>query len=464
MKSLELRVIMDKINGRLFNGSNRYIVNDLVTRTHRLQNGSLLLDIYKEKDLTLIKNSEKIKCSIVTDTPCSFLGLGENITIIKVPDIREAAWDFIEYYRSLFTIPIIGVTGTCGKTTTKEMIKHILSRKFKIKSTYKSYNSLFRNLGYLMEIDDQTEAAVYEMGVAYPKDLKTSCRFFKPQVGVITNIGIDHIQGCKTLEDYIQCKAEFLEGLGFEGCLVLNGDDENIKKMDLVPYRGRVLYFGVGENTQFKVLDIRAVENGHNFKIQHEDKIYDFFIPGLGEFNVYNAVAAIAASYAVGVDIKEAGDSLLSFKHIEKHLAMDPGILGSTIIDDTWSSNPTSAEAALRLLKSVSQGKKTIAVLGKMSLLGEDSAKYHFRVGEIVAENGINTLLVNGYKANEIGLGAIKAGMKEENIHFCLDANESYKILKNYLDENTIVLVKTSMLDSYGSFIDKILLARQEGS
>jgi UDP-N-acetylmuramoyl-tripeptide--D-alanyl-D-alanine ligase len=458
MKNLPLKLIVEKINGKLEQGTDNLIIDDLVTRTKKLMHGGVLFDLYHDQYINPALYDKNYSCAIITDKPANFRGLGENITIIQVSKINEAYWKFTEFYRNIFNIPVIGVTGTCGKTTTKEMIKHILSGTYKVNATYKSYNASFRNLGYLLSINDETQVAVYEMGVASAGDIKTSCMYFKPQVGIITNIGIDHLQAFGTLDAYIKAKAEFLEGLGFRGTLILNADDENIKQIDLQKYRGKIIYFGFDEQSHFKILNITQVKEGLKFALQYRYKIYHFSTPGYGEFNVYNAIAAIAATHAIGFDIKEAGERLASFHHVEKHFEFNKGINGSTIIDDTWSTNPTSAKAALKLLKYLSQGKKTIAVLGEMSLLGNQSNKYHCKIGEKVADIGIDQLIVIGDGAVEIGLGALQKGMKHDNVYFCKGSGETYEVLKESLDENSLALVKTSMTASHSDLMEKILI------
>lgn len=340
------------------------------------------------------------------------------------------------------------------------MIKHIMAGTYKVNATYKSYNALFRNLGYLLDINEDTQAAVYEMGVAFSGDLKTSCRYFKPQVGIITNIGIDHIQGFGTLDAYIKAKAEFIEGLGYEGTLILNADDENVTKIDLSKYRGNTIYFGFSDRSHYKASNLTHEKGVLKFRLQFEDRTYHFSIPGHGEFNVYNATAAIAAAHVVGLEIEEAGARLASFQNVEKHFEFNDGINGSTIIDDTWSTNPTSTEAALKLLKSLSQGKKTIAVLGKMSLLGNQSDQYHYKTGEKVADIGIDQLIVIGDGAAQIGRGALQKGVNKDNVYFCRDSDETYEVLKKTLDKNSIALVKTSMLASYTDLLAKIIIKK----
>jgi UDP-N-acetylmuramoyl-tripeptide--D-alanyl-D-alanine ligase len=460
MKNLPLKTIVEVVNGDIQKGTDDFVIESFVTRTKRLKQGALLFDLYHEENINTDSCPKGRSCAIVTDTPANFSGLGENITVIQVVDINEACWKFIEFYRSLFKIPVIGVTGTCGKTTTKEMIKHILSENYKVNATYKSYNALYRDLGYLLDIDDDTQAAVYEMGVASPGDLNTSCRYFKPQVGVITNIGIDHLQAFGTLSAYIMAKAEFLEGLGFEGTLILNADDENIKKIDLEKYKGNVITFGFDDQAYFKASNVQHTKGGLKFTLQYNDNVYNLFIPGYGEFNVMNATAAIAAAHAIGFDINEAGGRLASFRNVERHFEFNRGINGSTVIDDTWSTNPTSTEAALKLLKTLSQGKKTIAALGRMCLLGKRSSEYHYKIGEKVAEIGIDQLIAIGDGASEIGLGAIQKGMDWDSVYFCKDSDETYEVLKKALNENSISLVKTTMEASYADLMNKIIIRK----
>ena len=183
--------------------------------------------------------------------------------------MEEAYWKFIHYYRNLFQIPVIGVTGTCGKTTTKEMITQILEQDYNVDSTWMSMNSMSVNLRYLMRFDEDTEMAVYEMPVAYPGYLKVACQYFQPQIRILLNIGVHHLADCETPEVYMKAKAEITEGLDHEkGILILNGDDENIKKVvDVTPFKN-VIYFGKGEKAQFRAEKIQYGNKGMKFMLE----------------------------------------------------------------------------------------------------------------------------------------------------------------------------------------------------
>lgn len=457
MKNLFLKTIVEKLGGKILQGSDNLIIHDIAVRIKRVQKGTLLLDLYHDQARNLEVYFKDYSCAVITDRPENFKGIGKNVTLIQVSNMDDATWNFIDYYRSLFRIPVIGVTGTCGKTTTKEMIKHIMSGVLRVNATYKSYNAAFRHFSYLLDMDDQTQAAVYEMGLAYPGDLLRSGRFYKPHVGVITNIGIDHLNAFGKLDNYIQGKGEMLEALGNRGTLVLNADDENTKKIDLSKFKGNIVYFGFSEKSHYTISNVTPVEGGFEFNIHHRDKNYKFFVPGNAEFNVYNATAAIAATHAIGFDLRRIADRLATFKNVEKHFELVEGINGSTIIDDTWSTNPTSAEIALKLLKTNANGKKTVAVLGKMSLLGRHSSKYHYNLGEKISEIGIDNLVVMGDKAVPIAIGALEKGMPENCIYIKNNSDEAYEVLKEILDENSIVLIKTSMLTPYNDLLDRII-------
>jgi UDP-N-acetylmuramoyl-tripeptide--D-alanyl-D-alanine ligase len=460
MKPLSLKMIVETMNGTIEQGPDNLIICEIETRWKRFKPNTLFLDSHHHPSFSPNRYPQYFPCAIVTDRPEFFSGFSDNGVIIRVADIEAAYWKFIDYYRNLFQIPVIGVTGTCGKTTTKEMIKHILTGTYRVNATYKSYNALFRNFGYLLEINDDTQAAVFEMGVAFAGDLTTSCRYFKPQVGIITNIGVDHLHAFGAVDAYIKAKSEILKGLDEQGTLILNADDENTHKIDLQPFRGKILYFGSGGGAHYQIRNITWRNGVIQWTLQYADQTYHFSVPGYGCFNVSNATAAIAAAHAVGMDIGEAGARLASFQNVERHLEFNRGIQGSTIIDDTWSTNPTSVEAALKLLKSMSHGKTAIAVLGKMSLLGRQSGKYHYQTGAKAAELGIDRLIVIGPGADQIGRGALEKGMDPKNVYFCKDSAETLEVLQPLLNPTSLALVKTSMLASYKDLINKIIIQR----
>lgn len=445
MKSLLLNDIIHQINGRVLSGLDNFLIKKVMNLTKKdIKNNTLLF--HRDRDSIMGKYwSENDFIAVVTDTPEQCTNLGDRITVIKVDDIEAAYWKFIDYYRNLFQIPVIGVTGTCGKTTTKEMIKQILEEDFNVEATWASMNSMSVNLRYLLDIDDETEMAVYEMPVCYPGYLQVACRYFQPQVRILLNIGVHHLADCDTPEAYMKAKAEMVDGLDSDhGILILNADDENIKKVvNITPFQN-VIYFGKNEFSHFRAENIQYAEKGMNFNLKHNEQCYKVFIPGFGEHNVYNALAALAAVTSVGMDIETAIQRLVNFEHVEEHLEFKSGFNGCLVIDDTWNSSPLSMETGLQVLNDVSDQKFSIALLGYMPQLGEGvyAEQEYGKIGEKAVEYDLDLLFVVGKEAEKIGQRALEKGMDKNKVFFCETGAEIFKILKPYLNDQTIVLLK----------------------
>lgn len=456
MKKLYLKDIVQAIDGEIIRGPNNLIIDKAIKNLKETIIPNTLFFALDEK-AQLNQDLLKKILVIVTDNHERFSQLEGINTLVRVTNIKKAIDKFAHYYRNLFSLPVIGITGTCGKTTTKEMVKHILGKHYKVKSTYLSSNGLSLNFHYLLGINSTTQAAVFEMGVAYPGDLLKSCEYFQPQIGVITTIGIDHLFGCKTLENYIKAKGELLKGLNYQGTLILNGDDENIKKIDLTPYQGQVIYFGTKPHCNFKAIDISYAQEGMNFTLEYQGTtLPNLFIPGYGEHNVYNALAAIAATVSTGleIDINEAAETLKSFQPIGRHLQFYPGLNGSLVIDDTWNANPTSVEMALKVLRDIAEEKKKIVVLTEMQLLGNSATEYYSQIGTKVVDMGIDILITVGRRAKQISKQALEMGMKE--VYICKKSGEALKVLKGILDNQSIVLVK--MEDYFSRILRNIIV------
>ncbi|WP_147535604.1 Mur ligase family protein [Bacillus marasmi] len=448
MKSLSLNEILNVIGPHIIRSSalasNPIIQRAMDWTAKDIDDHTLVFHMDHEKIRGKYwKNNQDI--AIITDKPELCTNLGGKITLIETKDLEGAYWNFIEYYRGMFDIPVIGVTGTCGKTTTKEMMKQILSEDFKVKATWKSMNSMSVNLRYVTGIEEDTEVAVFEMPVAYPGYLRVACRAFKPQIRILLNIGVHHLADCDTPEVYMKAKGEIVDGMDPQNdVLIVNADDENIRKvLDPSPYK-KVIYFGKTQRAQFRIDESHFGNGGMNFTFTHESKQYQAFVPGYGEHNVYNALAAIAAVSFVGISIPTAITRLASFKQVKSHLEFNHGTNGSTIIDDTWNSAPLSMDSALQVLKNVSIGKKSIALLGYMPQLGTGTHAFeqYSEMGKRAAEAEVDLLVIVGEKAKVIGESALKHGYPAEQLHFCETGEEIYQVIQAHLEPDTNILLK----------------------
>ncbi|WNF35721.1 UDP-N-acetylmuramoyl-tripeptide--D-alanyl-D-alanine ligase [Bacillaceae bacterium IKA-2] len=433
--------IREVIDGKLVKGSEDWSVEDVVYRLEKLhtKKSMIFLRLKRKVDWDRIKSFSP--CVVVTDEIFDELQSIPQCTVILVQQTSKAFWTFVEYYRDLIDIPVVAVTGTCGKTTTKEMITQILSNDRTVQATKGSANSRLQDLPYLLGIDHNTKAAVIETAVGRPGDITEHCRYFKPTIGVITNIGVYHLDGCGTFENYLKAKAEMLDCIDETGVLILNGDDENIKKLKLENCKGRIVRFGIDPSCHYRASNIDFVEGGMAFTLTFEKKNYSVFVPGYGEHQVENALATIAAVSEIGMGIKEAIDYLRGYRPFGRYLELSHGMSGAMILDDTFLTNPMSIEAALKVLKSLAKGRTKIALLGEINRLGDFDEEYHRQIGDMVVKYKVDTLITVGKKADDIGKQAKKKGFKGPIYAFETLAG-LYEMLVEMLDSQKILLVK----------------------
>ncbi|WP_053365724.1 Mur ligase family protein [Bacillus sp. FJAT-27245] len=391
---------------------------------------------------------------IVTDSPFDNMEKMKFEQIIMVEDIFSTFYKFTSYYRHMFNIPVVAITGTCGKTTTKEMLKHILQTNFTVQATIGNRNSSYFNLPYLVGITEKTDIAVIETGVAEPGDMVEACNYFFPTIGIMTMIDTDHTDEFPSFEDYVAEKEKLIHGLDEKGTLIINIDDSNISSMNFSIFKGKIITFGKSEGATFQIKESHFHKSGMEFTLIHQKKEYIAFIPGIGEHNVYNAVAAIAGAVEAGIDITASIERLASFQHLRSHFEIIQLPNQITLIDDTWKSNPPSLENGLRLLGEISvPSQRKIAVLGRMGPLGQYADEKYKKVGRLLVEIGVNKLITKGFIGKEIAKAALLAGMSKRDIHHYTDTHDVQDFLEKILKPNDIVYFKIWRDDSFGDVI-----------
>lgn len=443
MKPLSVKQIRTVLAGDLIQGSDETIVHYGAYRLKQILNKNTIFFLKKK-----IVNWEPLKkffpLIIVTHRELNVPEQMDGLTVIKVKNTEDAYWKFIHYYRRLFQIPVVAITGTSGKTTTKEMISHILTPDKIVTATNITSNSRTAHFQYLLNINENTEAAIFETAVGAPGDIINAGKYFKPTIGIITNIGAHHLNYCKSPEAYIKAKAEMLEILNQSGVLIINAEDKNTKKIDLSNFRGRIIKVGTDSSSQFQAKDIKYKNNGMQFTMHHKSEQYIVFVPGLGEHQVYNALAAIAAAYEIGVPLLSAINRIKTFQNLKHHLQAFKGWNGSTILDDTWSITTTSLEAGLKVLSNIGKGKKRVAIIGTLTDLGSWGYIIHKQAGGIICQVGVDILITIGQHASIMADQVLK---KNVNVQVYTFNNSPlvYDLLAKILDENTIVLIKGDM-------------------
>jgi len=433
-------------------GSDDLLIKNVTYYLQKMKKHNMLLFLRSNwnVDWDIIRSC--VPCAVITDEDFSDLQGIDGCTIILVEDIEIAYWQFVDYYRSLFQIPVVAVTGTCGKTTTKDMILHVLKNEFKVHGTNASANGRTGHLSNLIGIDENTEAAVFETAVGKPGDITNSGRYFKPTIGIITNIGLDHMDGCITLEGYIKAKAEMVSILSDKGVLILNADDEKSRKIGLINFVGRIVYFGIHHPSDFQASEVHYGKNGMDFVLTFEDTKHPMFVPGYGEHQVYNALAVCAAVYEMGMGIGmcAVAERLQTFNNMLRHLEMLPGTGGSMILDDTWKISLNSLEAAFKVLYEIGKKKKRMALLGDLPSLGNLHEEVYQNAGEMIARAKVNVLFsvgkIDGKMVRKMAKYAEKKGWKGK-VRDIEDYDDAYHLLKKKLDDDCILLIKGDMYD-----------------
>lgn len=351
------------------------------------------------------------------------------------------------YRRSKKNLRVIAITGSNGKTSTKDILAHCLSSKYRVVKTQANFNNEIGLPKTLFDVQDDTEIVVLEMGMRGFNQIRELCYIAKPESGLITNVGVSHIEILGSQENIAKAKSELLDGLTADGFAVLNGDDEYVSKMG-EKAAAQVNYFGLKNSNDYYATNIVMNSDGTDFTCNERisGKTCKVHLPILGIHNVYNALSAIAMSVCYGVSMAECAKALESVKLSERRLEIvKRGDL--TFIDDSYNANPASMKAALETLKMVKEGSektqrcRSIAILADMLELGDIAKKAHEDIGSLCKELGVDYLITYGNSAKDIYWTAKKMGVKAQ---FCEDTRRAYECLVHVVHSGDIVLLKGS--------------------
>ncbi|MFA6808803.1 MAG: UDP-N-acetylmuramoyl-tripeptide--D-alanyl-D-alanine ligase [Eubacteriales bacterium] len=373
----------------------------------------------------------------------------EDRALILVANSLDAFQRLARAWRDKINPVVIGITGSNGKTTTKDMVAAVLGQKYKVHKNAENHNTDIGLPMTILKADEDTEILVLEMGMRGLGQIKTLCEIARPDTGVITNIGTTHLELLGTCENIAEAKWELIESLPASGTAVLNTEDFwSIKKSGRI--NNPIVFYGT--KGEYKTPDIFGGnfvvvgEMGTSFDVNYKNEKFRGELPIPGEHNILDALAALGVGMVYGVSLEKGLLGLKNFKLSGMRLEILDGIDESRIISDVYNANPVSMKASLEVLKSRG-GEKTVAVLGEMYELGEAAVKGHCEVGIVVGELQISELVVVGKLAENIALGALQAGMEKEHVHYCSNCEEALEVTKivlKKLGSGTSVLVKGS--------------------
>jgi UDP-N-acetylmuramoyl-tripeptide--D-alanyl-D-alanine ligase len=371
--------------------------------------------------------------------------------IIPVEDTLFSLQEMSLMHRKKFLVPVIAVTGSNGKTTTKEMLASIMLQRGPV---LKNEGNLNNHIGVpltLLRLDARHKAAIIEMGMSGLGEIETLTQLAVPSVGVITNIGPAHLQFLGSTDTVAQAKGELLQMMRSDGTAVLNADDQYFTVLRN-KYSGRVISFGIDRQADLQARDIVQGHDLTGFTLHADGRSVLVRLRTVGRHNVYNALAAAAAAIAAGLPLETVKFGLEEFRPV----AMRSEIRdwnGRRVLADYYNANPASMKAALETLASLKSGKRTVAVLGDMLELGDAEVEAHREIGRTVSSLGIDLLICVGPLARHIAAGAMAAGMARGSVIEAGTTSLGAAILLERSRPGDTVLVKGSR----GMKMEKVL-------
>ncbi len=364
------------------------------------------------------------------------------LAYVQVPDTLKALQDVGAYKLRQVDPLVIGITGSVGKTSTKEAIAGALAQRHQVLKTERNLNTEIGVPLSLLRLEPRHDVAVLEMGMYVPGDIRFLAELTRPRIGVVTSVSHVHAERVGSIERIAEAKAELVDHLPKDGIAVLNGDDPFCAAM---AQRGkRSLLFGLGESCQVRTMAVRSRGlEGISLRIGYGGSEEDVDLKLLGRHSAYHALAAVAVMLSMDYSLAEAVASLAASPMESLRLRIIEGRGGVTVIDDSYNSSPVAAKAALALLAEAGAGVQRAAVLGDMRELGTYSAELHREVGAEAASRASLVITV-GDEARLIAEGALAAGLPDDSVMATTDPQEAIDFLKPRLNAGDYLLIKGS--------------------
>lgn len=449
MMRMTLSQICSAVNGRLLSGAGDTAVASVSTDSRAMVPDGLFVPLTGENfnghDFIEEAFRKGAGACLMEKNACenpSYEKRFRNRPVILVDSTLKALGDMAHWRRKQFDVKLAAVTGSNGKTTTKEMVWSIVRRVSNCLKNQGNQNNLIGLPLSLFQLTKQHTTAVVELGTNQKGEIRRLAQICSPEIGLITNIGPSHLEGLKSLNDIMEEKGALFEALPPQGTAAVNADDALVVKASKRT-RADKLFFGF-EKADIRATEIVADNRGNiSFDLHVYDKSKTVVLQMPGSHSAANALAAAAVASLLGADIEAIAAGLESFHPVSGRMEVIT-LHGVRVINDSYNANPASMYAALKTLATLQTPGKRVAVLGDMLELGKDAALFHRQLGEQAAELGIDLLFFSGQYARTVRAGARSGGMSEEALWVAADLNDLSEMLKERIVPGDTVLVKGS--------------------
>jgi UDP-N-acetylmuramoyl-tripeptide--D-alanyl-D-alanine ligase len=441
MNPLTLSQIAQFAGVSLLSGDGTVVINRISTDSRTIKPGELFVALRGEN----FEGHDFVEASAKAGAAGALVDINWpgsvpiNFALLRTTDTLQAYQNLAVNYRRSLALKVLAITGSNGKTSTKDFAASVLARRFRVTKTEGNFNNHVGLPRTILEARSGDEVAVWEIGMNHPGEIAMLSKIAEPDAAIITNIGVAHIEFMGSREAIATEKGALAEAVAAQGTVILNADDPFSKEI-AARTRAKIIFAGTTSGA-VKAIEIRQSAEGSEFTIVEGAHRCRAQVPVAGLHMVQNALLAVAAGRAFGLSIEECAAGLAGTPLTKARLQIKE-INGVQFLDDSYNANPDSMKAALRTLVELEAEGKRIAVLGEMRELGAESERGHREVGETAATLGVNHLITIGDAAELIGEGARTAGM--DKVSSVQSTSQAAKLLGEMAEPGDLVLIKGS--------------------
>ncbi|MBT7520844.1 MAG: UDP-N-acetylmuramoyl-tripeptide--D-alanyl-D-alanine ligase [Nitrospina sp.] len=447
MIEMKIEECLRAIGGKNSSGVGDEFFRGVSIDSRTLKKGELFVCIQGDRfdGHNFIKEAQDKQAAAIVLSEESEMGRvrGKTPVVIRVKNTLKALQELALFYRKKMPVKVIGITGTNGKSTTKEMTAAITEKKFK---TIKTKGNLNNHIGLPLNIFDLSktdEIAVMEMGMSAAGEIKRLAEIAKPEIGVVTNISEGHLVHLKTLKKVQAAKGELFDSLSEKETAIVNADDPLVLEL-AKSVRAKVITYGIYKGADIKAENICPMDReGFKLSVNFSGKNIPMCIPFLGECNIYNALAAIATSWSLGIAPDDIKQGLMAAKLLANRFEVSEH-RGVTIINDSYNANPRSMKEALKILAKYKCKGRRFFIVGEMLELGDLSKSAHKALGVDVAKYSIDYLVTVGDLSSHVAKSAVASGMNKKNTAIASGYECAVAFIKKHSRSGDCLLVKGS--------------------
>ena len=457
---MKVEDIVKATNGKLLVGKLQENCENFCTDTRKIQKGDVYVGLKGEKfngnEYYKDALEKGAKVAVISGIKISEEDLKQynDKTIIEVEDSLEAFGDIARYKRELYNIPVIQITGSVGKTSTRDIIANVVRTQYKTLQTEENQNNAIGLPTTLLKLKNH-EAVVVESGMNHLGEIRYLGKIAKPTVAVITNIGTAHIGFLGSRENILKAKLEILENLKPDGYIVINNDNDMLNKWAKEDTKYKKYTFGIDEKSDVMAYNIKVNENYSTYNVKINNKEYLVKVPVSGIHFVYNSLCAIAVGNLLNIAPENIIKGIETFTLTKNRMEIDKIKDGVTVINDAYNASYDSMKAAIEYLQGL-PGERKIAVLGDMFELGKFSEEIHRKVGIEVFTHKIDMLVTVGKESKYIAEEVKYLGMSKDNVASFDTTEEAIDYLNKTLRKNDVVLLKAANGMHFSKIFDGI--------